>query len=130
MALGELEEEARAYLLGTGYWRRVESRGCALREDGLVGVFLATAEPARDDVDAEVWVVVGDLPPLYLVTDEIATPADALAAYIDHRRAWVDAVRGNHSVADLAPVDVEPTKEWADKLDARLRRLGELLPGR
>ena len=123
----DLEEDAREYLLGTGYWRRVESLRCGLEVEGVVGVFLAAAEPARADVDREVWVVVGDLPPLYLVTDEIATPAAALAAYIEHRRAWVEAVRGNHSVADLAPVDVEPTREWADALDARLRLLATYL---
>jgi hypothetical protein len=121
--MAQFEEEARAYLLGTGYWRSVPSLRCDLEVTGVVEVFLAEAEPARADVDPEVWVVVGDLPPLYLVTDEIATPGEALAAYIEHRRAWVEAVRGNHSVADLAPVDVEPTREWADALDARLRVL-------
>jgi hypothetical protein len=121
------EDEAQAYLLGTGYWRRIEALELGLGEEELFAVFLAVAEPARADVDPEVWVVVGDLPPLYLVTDDIATPAEALAAYIEHRRAWVEAVRGNHSVADLAPVDVEPTREWADALDARLRLLAGYL---
>ena len=122
-----LEDEARAYLLRTGYWRRVERLECGLGVDGVFGVFLAEAEPAAPDVDREVWVVVGDLPPLYLVTDDIATPAEALAAYIGHRRAWVSAVRSNLSVADLAPVDVEPTKEWAAALATRLRLLTEFL---
>ena len=73
------------------------------------------------------WVVVGDLPPLYLVTDDIETPEEALTAYIAHRRAWVEAVRANHSVAHLAPVDVEPTREWAAALATRLDRLADLL---
>jgi len=122
-----LEDEARAYLVGTGHWHRVERLEWGLGVDGVVGVFLAEAEPAAPDVDREVWVVVGDLPPLYLVTDDLETPADALAAYIAHRRAWVEAVRANHSVAHLAPVDVEPTREWAAALATRLDRLAELL---
>jgi hypothetical protein len=125
-----LEEEAREYLVGTGYWRRVERLELGLGVDEVFGVFLAEAEPAAPGVDREVWVVVGDLPPLYLVTDDIDTPAEALAAYIDHRRAWVDAVRGNHSVADLAPVNVEPTKEWAAALATRLDLLAEILAER
>jgi hypothetical protein len=123
----DLEEEARGYLLGTGYWRRVESLEHRLGVDEVFGVFLAEAEPAAPDVDREVWVVAGDLPPLYLVTDDLATPEEALAAYIDHRRAWVDAVLANLSVADLAPVNVEPTKEWAKALATRLDLLQELL---
>jgi hypothetical protein len=122
-----LEDEARAYLLRTGYWRSVERLECGLAVEGVFGVFLAEAEPAAPDVDREVWVVAGDLPPLYLVTDDIDTPEEALIAYIDHRRAWVDAVRANHSVAHLAPVDVEPTREWAAALARRLDMLAELL---
>jgi hypothetical protein len=128
--LRELPDDARAYLLGTGYWRRVARLRFGLGVGGIFGVFLAEAEPARDDVDREVWVIVGDLPPLYLVTDEIATPAEALAAYIEHRRAWVSAVRANASVAHLAPVDVEPTKEWAAALAARLDLLAAILAER
>jgi hypothetical protein len=122
-----LEDEARAYLLRTGYWRSVERLECGLAVEGVFGVFLAEAEPAAPDVDREVWVAVGDLPPLYLVTDDLETPEEALTAYIDHRRAWVDAVRANHSVADLAPVNVEPTREWAAALATRLRLLDEYL---
>ena len=122
-----LEDEARAYLLRTGYWRSVERLECGLAVEGVFGVFLAEAEPAAPDVDREVWVVAGDLPPLYLVTDDIETPEEALTAYIDHRRAWVDAVRANHSVAHLAPVDVEPSREWAAALATRLRLLEEFL---
>jgi hypothetical protein len=122
-----LVDEAREYLLGTGYWRRVERLEPGLGEEGVFAVFRAEAEPAAPDVDREVWVVVGDLPPLYLVTDDLDTPEEALTAYIAHRRAWVEAVGANHSVAHLAPVDVEPTKEWAAALASRLRRLEAFL---
>jgi hypothetical protein len=122
-----LEEDARNYLLGTGYWLRVERLEHGLGVEGVFGVFRAEAEPAAPHIDREVWVVVGDLPPLYLVTDDIDTPEEALTAYIDHRRAWVDAVRANLSVADLAPVNVEPTREWAAALASRLRLLEEFL---
>jgi hypothetical protein len=122
-----LVDEAREYLLGTGHWLRVERLECGIEVDGVFGVFRAEAEPAALDVDRDVWVVVGDLAPLYLVTDDIETPQEALGAYIDHRRAWVEAVRGNLSVAHLAPVDVEPSKEWAAALARRLDVLARYL---
>jgi hypothetical protein len=123
----DLEDDARSYLLDTGYWRSVVRLECGLGVEGVFGVFRAEAEPARPGVDRDIWVVAGDLPPLYLVTDDIETPEEALAAYIEHRRAWVAAVRAGHSVAHLAPVDVEPTKEWAGALARRLDMLAELL---
>src|SRR3954465_363698 len=123
-----LEDEARAYLLRTGYWRSVERLECGVAVEGGFGVFLAEAEPAAPAAAPEGGGVGGGPPPpLYLVTDDIETPEEALTAYIDHRRAWVDAVRANLSVADLAPVDVEPPREWAAALATRLRLLEEFL---
>jgi hypothetical protein len=128
--LRELPAEVRDYMLATGHWRAVERVRFGLGIGGIFGVFLAEGEPAAPDVDRAVWVVVGDLPPLYLVTDDIGTPEEALQAYIDHRRAWVDAVRSDHPVAGLAPVNVEPTHEWAERLAVRLDGLERILADR
>ena len=43
--LRELPDDARAYLLGTGYWRRVARLRFGLGVGGIFGVFLAEAEP-------------------------------------------------------------------------------------
>ena len=44
---------------------------------GVVAVFLARIEPSEQGVDEWLWLVVGDVPAAYLVTDETSTSVDA-----------------------------------------------------
>jgi hypothetical protein len=92
---------------------------------GVVGVFFVSIVPRSAAVDGELWIIVGDVPPAYIVTDDAPTPADALIIYAELMRQWIDAVRQGRGIADLIPVDAEPTKAAADSLDSRLRFLVE-----
>jgi hypothetical protein len=96
----------------------------------VVVVLLCRIVPAKEAVDEWLWVVVGDLPPAYIVTDDAPDAASALDAYIGEMERWVDAVRKGQSVAELIPVltaeggDVlDPTREHAADLERRLRML-------
>src|SRR5262249_36635486 len=79
---------------------------------GIVAVLLFRIRPAGAGVDEWLWVVTGDLPPAYLVTDQAPNPACALKGYIDLMREWVEAARSGRPVVDLIPVNVPPTPEW------------------
>jgi hypothetical protein len=83
--------------------------------------------PAAAGVDEWLWVVVGDLPPAYLVADGNPTWQEALAGYIDEMRRWVDAAMAGAPVDDLIPVNTPPTAEYAEMLGSRLRTLEETL---
>jgi hypothetical protein len=121
--LAELIEEARRYLEGFDWCERVEELWFGDGVGGVVAVVLARLTPARPEVDELLWVVVGDIPPLYLVTDDAPTPHAALAAYVELADEWVDAVRAGRATDELMPVDAPPTHEWADALERRLRML-------
>jgi len=69
----------------------------------VVGVFLVELLPASPDIDSLLWVVVGDVPPAYFVTDGTPEPDLALEAYIREMRRWVEAVKAGYDVADLIP---------------------------
>ncbi|MBM4859848.1 hypothetical protein HYO44_20725 [Vibrio parahaemolyticus] len=92
---------------------------------GIVGVFLFKIKPARVNVDEWLWVIVGDLPPIYLTCDDAPNPACALDSYIGAMLEWVEAAENGDSVAMLAPVNVEATPENAQKLKSRLTMLDE-----
>ena len=104
---------------------------------GIVAVVLFEIEPAGDGVDSTLWVVVGDLPPAYLVIDDAPNAACALEGYVLEMRRWVNAVRAGEPVDDLIPVEtsggsepLEPTPEVADHLSGRLDYLErEILSG-
>ena len=74
-------------------------------------------------MDEWLWVVVGDVPPAYLVTDDAATPAKALGIYIDLMEEWVDAVEAGEPVGDLIPVATADGYELIDETPANAAML-------
>jgi hypothetical protein len=116
----ELAQRASAFLLSHAWCRSVASVHLAWAVAGVVGVFQLKLVPARKDIDDTLWVIVGDLPPAYLVCDESPSWREALESYVYEMRKWVSAVRKGESVEDIIPVNVAPTLAWADELDDRL----------
>src|SRR5262249_27562849 len=109
--------------------KSVEESFAGIAIPGVVGVFLFRIEPVQSEVDSWLWVVVGDLPPAYLVVDDAPNPPCALKAYIDEMQRWVDAVKAGGSLEDVIPVNVTPTIEHARMLEQRLRFLAEEIVG-
>ena len=92
-------------------------------------MFLFRIFPRSQDVDECLWVVVGDVPPAYLVTDESRTPAEALRTYISEMRYWVAAVESGKPVNELIPVNAPANPDTAMALKKRLAFLeSEILP--
>jgi hypothetical protein len=118
--VAELAERASAFLLSHRWCRSVTSVHLGWAIAGVVGVFQLKLVPARADVDDTLWVVVGDLPPAYLVLDQSPSWRDALENYVYEMRKWVSAVRKGEPLTDIIPVNVEPTLSWANELDGRL----------
>lgn len=121
----DLEQEALNFINRFSWCAEVEAFYEGLQVVGVIGVFLVKIRPARPDIDERLWIVVGDLPPAYLVADDNPTPEDAIAGYIHEMRRWVEAARSGKPVDDLIPVNVPPTEEYADMLGRRLRTLEE-----
>ena len=121
--LAEAGEQARRHLEGHPWCRGVEELWLGHGIGGVVSVFLARM--TTEGYDPWVWVVVGDVPPLHLVCDELPDPLDALETYVDWRWAWVHAVRAGDPVDDLPPVNVPAEQTWADQLESRLEFLEE-----
>jgi len=87
---------------------------------GVLGVFRCSLIPSDPAADVMVWVVVGDLPPAYLVHEPGDSWQDALRGYVEEMGQWVAAARTGSSVEDFIPVNVPPTPEYADLLASRL----------
>jgi len=91
----------------------------------IVAVFFVHIEPSRPEVDEWLWVVVGDLPSAYLVTDNCKTPSQTLERYIDVMSEWVELAKEGRSSEDVIPVNAPATPESAEMLERRLRVLSE-----
>lgn len=94
-----------------------------------MGVFLFRIVPASEGVDDCLWVIVGDIPPAYLVADESRTPSEALRTYIAEMRRWVAAAEAGQPADELIPLNVQATRATAIALRKRLDFLeNDVLP--
>jgi hypothetical protein len=118
--LRNMASQAEAYIGSFDWCKGVKEVyfGCGV--GGVMAVFYFRIVPRDADVDEYLWVVVGDIPPAYLVTDNSRTPSEALRSYIDEMRRWVAAVESDQSVDELIPVNATPTRENAVALKKRL----------
>ncbi|MGA3027102.1 MAG: hypothetical protein ABSF98_20275 [Bryobacteraceae bacterium] len=90
---------------------------------GIVAVFLFRIEPARADIDEWLWVLFGDVPPAYLVTDVCKTPSQALETYVEEMSRWIQLAKQGRSSAGIIPVYVPATPENAADLENRMKVL-------
>jgi hypothetical protein len=122
-----MAEAARDYLrrfpwcgdIREGYY----GHGCG----GIVAVFFFRIQPTHASIDEWLWVVIGDVPPAYLVIDNAKTPSEALEGYIQQMSKWVALAKQGRSSKDVIPVYVSPTPENAADLEKRLKMLHELM---
>ena len=112
--------EAERYLTSFHWCERVSESYFGLGVGGIVAVFLFRIRPAQTGVDEWLWVIVGDLPSAYLVTDDAPNPACALRVYVNLMKEWVEAAAAGRPVDNLIPTNVPPTPEWARELKTRL----------
>lgn len=112
-------EKARRFLTSQTWCQRVNSLYLGITVPGVVLVCLADIVPLGD-ADPRVWVIVGDIPPAYIVTTTAPNPASALDAYIFEMSRWVDAVETKGDLAVVIPVDAPPTAGNAAALRKRL----------
>ncbi len=125
--LSELELGAANFIRSFAWSGELLALYEGYQEPGIIGVFLVHLRPAAAEVDEWLWIVVGDLPPAYLVADGNPTWQRAVAGYIDEMQRWVDAAKAGAPVDDLIPVNTPPTPEYAAMLESRLRTLSETL---
>ena len=119
--LNEMLREAEAFVSKFPWCRSIaESCVSEVAIGGVVAAFLFRIEPASPEVDDQLWVIVGDLPPAYLVTDQAPDGETALRLYIGEMRRWVEAAKNRLYVDNLIPVEAPPTAENADALETRL----------
>ena len=115
-------KEAREYIEQFKWCHGVKEIYYGIGIGGVVAVFLFQID-APPSVDEWLWVVVGDLPSCYLVTDDAETPASALRIYCNLMEDWTKAVLDGKPLDDVFSVQAAPTKENANQLAKRVELL-------
>ena len=120
LLLKSMAVDAEKFLESFEWCQGIEEKYFGAGIGGVVAIFLFGIVPARQQVDEWLWVVVGDLPSAYLVTDDCEVPSEALQGYITEMRKWVRLAKAGRTSPNVIPVNVPPTPEWAKELEGRL----------
>ncbi|WP_316771900.1 hypothetical protein [Pedobacter frigiditerrae] len=123
-----LQAKAQKYLENFEWCKSVKNSWCdkAFSIYDKIGVFLFEIEPKTNEVDDFVWIVVGDLPSVYL-DKSIKSGSECLETYCDLMQDWVDNVMKKRSLAESYPIPVEPTMKNAELLMTRISFIREEL---
>jgi hypothetical protein len=117
----KMVEEAKDWILKKAWCKKVNSIQYGFGIIGIILAFLCEIVPDNKNVDKLLWIIVGDIPYAYLVTDNTKNGKDAVSIYCDLMDEWVEAVKTNKTIDELIPVNVPPTVEWANNLGTRIR---------
>ncbi|MBQ9367333.1 MAG: hypothetical protein IJT83_06090 [Victivallales bacterium] len=101
--------KAREYLIYQSWLRTILDEFFACKLGDGTYVFLFEIDSYKDDVDRFVWVIHGNVPPLYLTTDCCLTPKYVAETYCDLAEQWCDGTLPelNFSVRDVPDDDVK-----------------------
>ena len=95
----------------------------------VFSAFLFHIEPPTADIGRWLWVIVGDIPPLYLVPEERRSSEQAAEMYLALMGEWVKHARQGRTSPDVPPTGAEPTPERAEDLERLLAFIrAEILP--
>lgn len=121
--------EAREYIQAFDWCPPILQMSLGYGVGGVIALFHVEFTRAIDDIDSELWVVIGDLPSAYFIYEGNEDPAVALECYCGLMEEWATAARDGESVEECFPVDAEANRENAEALLSRIAFIRrELVP--
>lgn len=113
-------EEAMAYLMSFAWCRKITNSYIYLNLGSTLCIFLFKIENAASSDDNHLWVIVGDIPPIYLDTHGPKTTKEVLEDYIRLAADWIKHIKEGRSIKECYPFNSKPTLEMAMLLEKRI----------
>lgn len=118
--LKAIHEEAKNYLLGFKWCTEIKSSFLYTNLGSTFCIFLFEIVNSQSNEDDFLWVIVGDIPPMYLDVYGPQTTKEVVEDYIGLSEDWISHVKGGKLVNECYPFNVEPTIEIAELLEKRV----------
>ncbi len=127
--LKQMAAKARAFVSGFKWCPPIRAAYFATGVGKIIALFLFEFDGKIGGTDDRLWVVVGDIPSMYMIVEPGDTPKDILESYCAHMDAWAEAVLVTHDFEGIYPVDAPKTAANAEDLRSRIDFIGrEILP--
>ncbi|MGB8365698.1 MAG: hypothetical protein WCE20_14400 [Rhizomicrobium sp.] len=127
--LKEMVVAARNYISSFEWSQPITAMYFAYGIGGILALFLVEFAGKIAGTDSRLWVIVGDLPPAYMIVEPDSCAQNILESYCSYMDEWVEAVKGNGDFSGVYPVAAPRTLENAEMLRSRLEFIRrEIIP--
>ena len=127
--LREMLQQAVRSLQGFPWCPEILKTYMGIGIGGVLAVFLVHLSEKVGGTDDWLWVIEGDLPSAYLVTDGAPDAGTALEGYCEIMEDWAEAVLSGGPLGEVFPVDAPADREHAEMLLSRIQFIRErILP--
>jgi hypothetical protein len=91
--------------------------------------FLFEIQNTQSVQDNYLWIIVGDIPPMYLDRFDVPSTKEVVETYIYLVNEWITAVESKESLESVYPLDSSTSEASIQMLKERLKFLqDEILP--
>lgn len=118
--LNAVQQKAVDYLVSFKWCKEVKNCFLYINLGEVFCIFLFEIVNAQSVEDSLLWVIVGDIPSMYLDTHGFQTTLKVIEGYIDLAKNWIRNVREGKSLKDSYPFNAAPTLELAGLLEKRI----------
>lgn len=115
-----LHKEATDFLMSFSWCKSILNSHLYLNLGSTLCIFLFDVENIASKDDNKLWVIVGDIPPMYLDTYGPRTTKEVLEDYVRLAYDWINNVKLGKSVENCYPFKAKPTKEMAGLLEQKV----------
>lgn len=116
----KMHKLASSYLDSFDWCKSVDDSKVFLNLGSTLCIFLFEIENTASEEDNFLWVIVGDLPAMYLDIYGTKTTIEALKRYSTLAMDWIFNVESGQSIDECYPFDTSPTIEMAHLLKKRV----------
>ncbi len=116
----ELYKKAENYLNSFEWCQEIRSVNLYTNIGRVFCIFLFEIENTASSEDDFLWIIVGDIPSMYLDTFGIKTTKEVVENYVGLAEDWINNIKAGISVDDCYPFNAEPTLELAELLEKKV----------
>ena len=118
--LERMADDAEAYLKTFDWCQTIDTTYFAGGVGGIAALFLVEFNEPLQSSDQQLWIVAGDIPSAYFVTDEARNPRQAIRLYCQLMNDWANSVLNLETERKVFPVRADRTKDNALSLKERI----------
>lgn len=124
-----LTEESKNYLKGFAWCKKIKDGWLYTNLGYVLCIFLYEIENIQSPEDNLIWVIVGDLPAMYLDTFNVLTTKKVIETYIELAEDWIHHALNNQLMDECFPFQTEKSVSALEMLRKRVELLkNKILP--